>query len=607
MPESPAYRDEDANKKWGDNGKTAKLLAVKWCSDNGFYNTSGPWDKGGWRFSAGCDNSVPGDWSRRFTDESAREINGGWNRNDAARQNCQQKGYLGIDTNQWNFGAFWDASLKCVNPGWIGDWSNRNGCQADGQMRWSRQVDARGMDWDLAADWLINNNEVKQHGFSKVWKERNNGMWIVALRDDKNCFIYNEGVHTNQCIGPGQINLSKKCNNWPNGWTATQDVVNGCKKNAPAGSTPRIFGAEVWAEWTSPNANCNPGWVRANWNDDGCQADGQKRFARQVDAKGMNWDQAADWLIVNDTKQHNFSTTNKENKGAGGMWVIGYRDDGNCFIYNEALNTNQCTSIGKRNVSKKCNNWPNGWMASGDVVKGCEKNKPNGTVINPAGSQWVGAEWIQDDSNCNPGWYGDWVNDGCKTDGRTRFARKVDAKGLDWDQAADWLLNNNEVKQHNFNEAWKENKGVGGMWIVGLRNDGNCNPTWSDITQKCDSQGSQMSWQKCTNWANNDVKSCLDAPNKPSKIIGWIPCAIGSDPTKTTCSPYSTDFNCKWGQECYGVTQYAKFPNNGSCDTTTFEDTKKICDSKAGSMTYKKCTNWFGNDPKSCINTLKPK
>ena len=30
-------------------------------------------------------------------------------------------------------------------------------------------------------------------------------------------------------------------------------------------------------------------------------------------------DQAADWLIVNDTKQHNFSTTSKENKQVGGM------------------------------------------------------------------------------------------------------------------------------------------------------------------------------------------------------------------------------------------------------------------------------------------------
>jgi len=134
-----------------------------------------------------------------------------------------------------------------------------------------------------------------------------------------------------------------------------------------------------------------------------------------------------------------------------------------------------------------------------------------------------------------------------------------------------------------------------------------CKNIWDAPKQQCDSKGSQMTWQRCTNWANNDVKSCLDDPNKPAGIIGWIPCAIGSDPSKTTCSPYSTDFNCKWGQECYGVTQYAKFPNNGSCDTTTFEDTKKICDSKAGSMTYKKCTNWFGNDPKSCMNTLKPK
>jgi len=316
MPESPGYRDEDGNHKWGRNGNTAKLLAVKWCSDNGFYNTRDIWDKGGWRFSANCDGGVPGDWSKRFSDEHARELGFG-NRNDAARQNCKDKGYLGIDLNQWNFGKFFDASLKCVNPGWIGDWID-DGCQADGQKRFSRKVDTRGMDWDQAADWLINNSEVKQHNFSRVWKENKGagGMWIIALRNDNNCFIYNETERTNQCINPGQIRMTKKCNNWPNGWTASNDVVNSCKKNAPIDSTPQIFGTEVWAEWTSSNTSCNLNWI-GDWIDDGCQADGQKRFSRKVDAKGMDWDKSADWLIANDTRQYNFSKVWKENKGVG--------------------------------------------------------------------------------------------------------------------------------------------------------------------------------------------------------------------------------------------------------------------------------------------------
>jgi hypothetical protein len=122
MTESPTFKDDDYNWKWGAAGNTAKLMAVKWCSDNGFYNTKIN-DRGNWNFSATCSNTVPAGWSRRFSDESAREINPNWNRDDAARADCVSKGYYDIDRNQWNVGGFFDYSVRCKSRpdvSWVG-------------------------------------------------------------------------------------------------------------------------------------------------------------------------------------------------------------------------------------------------------------------------------------------------------------------------------------------------------------------------------------------------------------------------------------------------------------------------------------------------------
>jgi len=82
-------------------------------------------------------------------------------------------------------------------------------------------------------------------------------MWVIALRNDNNCFIYNEAERTNECdYVNNRQRMSKKCNNWPNGWTASNNVVNGCKKNAPVGSEVKVFGTQVWAEWYQNN-NCS--------------------------------------------------------------------------------------------------------------------------------------------------------------------------------------------------------------------------------------------------------------------------------------------------------------------------------------------------------------
>ena len=42
---------------------------------------------------------------------------------------------------------------------------------------------------------------------------------------------------------------TQKCNNWPGGWVASNDVVTLCQHNAPENSKVGIIGTEVWAEW----------------------------------------------------------------------------------------------------------------------------------------------------------------------------------------------------------------------------------------------------------------------------------------------------------------------------------------------------------------------
>jgi hypothetical protein len=129
--ESPIYRDEDANAKWGSGGKTAKLLAVKWCSDQGLYNTRSINDKGDFKFTATCSGDVPADWSKRYSDESAREINKDWNRNTAAEADCRTKGFDGINNDFVSEGKFFDYSIKCLGTPKIktcrgqGEWENK--------------------------------------------------------------------------------------------------------------------------------------------------------------------------------------------------------------------------------------------------------------------------------------------------------------------------------------------------------------------------------------------------------------------------------------------------------------------------------------------------
>lgn len=111
------------------------------------------------------------------------------------------------------------------------------------------------MNWESSADWLIA-NDTKQHNFSKTWRENKNGMWVVALRDDKVCFRYNGQVNNDGCVDVRKSQRAQQCNDWPNGWVASNDVVNACKKNAPIGSQVSINGTQVWAKWNVDDPKC---------------------------------------------------------------------------------------------------------------------------------------------------------------------------------------------------------------------------------------------------------------------------------------------------------------------------------------------------------------
>ena len=87
---------------------------------------------------------------------------------------------------------------------------------------------------------------------------------------------------------------------------------------------------------------------------------------------------------------------------------------------------------------------------------------------------------------------------------------------------------------------------------------------WDSPITGCDGTGNKLTIQKCNNWVDNNPRSCFDSDSKPSGIVNWINCGIGSSPggiapgdKATFCSPLSkdaNDFTCVGGQNCFAVT-----------------------------------------------------
>ncbi len=109
-------KDEDYGSIWGVGGKTAKMKAAQKCYNSGKYNAK-IIDCGEWRFDAECSEDTPKDWSKPYSDESARE-EGFKDRNDAAREDCKKKGFGGIDSNEFRDKGEFFYSLKCKDVKW---------------------------------------------------------------------------------------------------------------------------------------------------------------------------------------------------------------------------------------------------------------------------------------------------------------------------------------------------------------------------------------------------------------------------------------------------------------------------------------------------------
>lgn len=113
-----------------------------------------------------------------------------------------------------------------------------------------------------------------------------------------------------------------------------------------------------------------------DWIDDGCQAAGIRRYARQVDAKNMDWEKAADVVIEYQVpkigqffKTGNVLYIGKEKKTIGGMWVAVYVNDPNCGDVTSVL---------------------------GNTLKDLEKIPGYGQIYAPIIKAWTGIVPIED-------------------------------------------------------------------------------------------------------------------------------------------------------------------------------------------------------------------
>lgn len=260
-PASRCVKDEEAGIWYGGSGASRDAFAARDCSDQGYFGRwMNSWDYqdcGNWRFRWNCQDARPSNWGPCYRDEESRS-RGFRDRADEGNRWCINNGFFGYDGN-WRDCGSWYYSHRCGNPEWLGGSWNDDGCQGDGTHRYTRQVNAKSFDWDAAADWLIARmgNPFAPYSINRITKERNNGMWVIVYVNQNDCFIYNQPDVINACDWVNnRQRITKKCNNWPRGWVASNDVVYACTKNAPTGSTVKQFGTEVWAEWYINN-NCS--------------------------------------------------------------------------------------------------------------------------------------------------------------------------------------------------------------------------------------------------------------------------------------------------------------------------------------------------------------
>lgn len=199
----------------------------------------------------------------------------------------------------------------------------------------------------------------------------------------------------------------------------------------------------------------------------------------------------------------------------------------------------------------------------------------------------------------NPGWIGDWVNEGCHAPGRRMWARKVDAFGIwSWEDAANWLISNDAPRVNNnwnggiVREVYYNNRGTGGMWICVIVDDGACNPTfmgtgWTDegcksvdtrnLARQVDAKG--YDWTVAANWLKDNQTTSIGGALWDGMVVinKWVE-----------------------NRGAAGMWVVVQARDN-RCNTTTFSPLRTACDG-VNQKTYQMCNNWAFNDPRNCIS-----
>lgn len=255
MVRSESKKDEDFNSKWGHNGNTAKLKASQWCSDQGYYDTR-IIDDGSWNFHGECSNSIPSDWSKPFSNESAKEI--GYNdRNDAAKADCIKKGFSDINSASYNDKGNWNFSLQCTP--YPKGWADGN-CQTSTSKKipshhWWTQLAVGNQDWQQTADSYAKNIIGKtinnQIVIDALGRKDFTGAYVDIWTKDTNCDVKWDDV-VSGCDGAGSKLSIQKCNNWIGSKELPLGDANSCL-NSP--SAPKIV------KWINCAIGSSPGGI----------------------------------------------------------------------------------------------------------------------------------------------------------------------------------------------------------------------------------------------------------------------------------------------------------------------------------------------------------
>lgn len=243
-------------------------------------------------------------------------------------------------TNAQNFGYDWNTKIikhnpsgKCIQTGNRGGSLSLQNCENKNTQKWElKTVGNMGQSWKSMANNLcidIKNNNIKNGTPIQAYDCNGTDAQLMYFK------YYSPGEKS-----PASINAERRA----------QEALEKLKKAQEDASN--YFGQILSqaAQTTKRAEDIESSKKQADflndWIDDGCQAAGIRRYARQVDAKNMDWEKAADLVIEYQVPKIGefFKTGNvlyiaKEKKLIGGMWVAVYVNDQNCGDVNSVLET----------------------------------------------------------------------------------------------------------------------------------------------------------------------------------------------------------------------------------------------------------------------------